>query len=177
MLTKDSMKKIVLFVVTAFFTLAVHAAPAAKPTDAMLEELFKLTKVEQMLDPIYDGLEQNMRMSLDQFFDTKTLNAEQKKILKLAPKRFVNVMRNEFNWERTKPMVIGIYRETFTIEEVIAMIEFHRTPEGQSIIDKMPKVMQATMLENQKMLKEFMPRLMEEMSNIKKEIDDLRQPQ
>ena len=84
MLTKDLMKKIVLFAVTAFFTLAVHAAPAAKPTDAMLEELFKLTKVEQMLDPIYDGLEQNMRMSLDQFFDTKTLNAEQKKILKLG---------------------------------------------------------------------------------------------
>lgn len=176
-LVKDAMKKIVLFVVTAFLALAMHAAHAAKPTDAMLEELFKLTKVEQMMDPIYDGVEQNMRMTLEQFFDAKTLNAEQRKVLKAAPTRFVNAMKNEFNWEKTRPMVIGIYRETFTVEEVIAMIEFHRTPEGQSIIEKMPKVMQQTMLENQKMLKEFMPRLMAEMGNIKKEIDSLRDPQ
>jgi len=42
-------------------------------------------------------------------------------------------------------LIAPIYQRNFTAEEVVAMSEFYRTPVGQSMLAKMPVVMQESM--------------------------------
>jgi hypothetical protein len=46
-------------------------------------------------------------------------------------------------------LVVPIYERYFSDEEIGAMLDFYRTPEGQSILSKLPVVMQESMAAGQ----------------------------
>ena len=51
--------------------------------------------------------------------------------------------------EELNELVIPIYEKHFTEAEIVAMLEFYRTPVGRSIISKMPIVTQESMVAGQ----------------------------
>ena len=54
-------------------------------------------------------------------------------------------MARQADWQELEDMVIPIYVKHLTAEEMDASIAFYRTPIGQSILQKMPAVMQESM--------------------------------
>ena len=140
-----------MFVIRKFmlFVLLLSAswsACAAQASAESIDTLLRVTKVERLLESLYANMEAVMRQALAQSVEGKTLTPEQKRFLDNAPRRYVAVMRDELSWESLKPMYVEIYRENFTQEEIDGLIAFYKSPTGQAFVDKMPAVMQQSML-------------------------------
>ncbi len=154
------MKKLLMATSLAACSLAAVAAP---PSDASIEQLLLLTKSEALLDSVYGNLENNMRSTMAQFTAGKELSAEQKRTLELAPKKFAEVMRQDFNWPMLKAVYVKIYKETFDQDDIDGLNAFYIGKVGQSFVTKMPEVMQKSSVAVQQMMVPLMTKLGEAM--------------
>jgi hypothetical protein len=136
------MSKFILFLASLVFTASVHAAPAS---DASIDTLLTITKVERMLDGMFASLDPMMRQMTAGMLKGQKLSTGQQRSLDNMMTKMTAVMRDEMSWANMRPMYLQIYRETFTQEEVEGMIAFYRTPVGVATIDKMPAAMQKSM--------------------------------
>lgn len=68
-------------------------------------------------------------------------------------------MQEQLGWEQFEPMMVNIYNKHFTEEEITDMLEFYRSETGQSILNKMPVVMQESMVTSQAMAQRLMPEI------------------
>jgi uncharacterized protein len=154
------------------FALARHAlaacllaaslgASAAPVSDESIETLLELTHAESLVDTVYASVEQMIRQGMNQALQGKPLSAEQRTFIDGIPARFAAVMREEFNWQKMKPVYMQLYRETFDQAEIDGLIAFYRSPAGQSFIAKMPKVMQKSMVVVQEQMRAMMPKIQE----------------
>jgi hypothetical protein len=123
-------------------SLAPLCAAAAQPSPDSVEALLEVTHAEAMLQTIYSGIEQNMRLGMKQATAGRPVTDEQRHVLDAAPAKFVEVMRQELTWARLKPIYVDVYRDTFTQEEIEGLIAFYRSPAGRAYIEKTPLAMQ-----------------------------------
>jgi hypothetical protein len=121
------------------------AARASEPTADSVQQLLAVTKTEALMDQMYGHFEQAMRAGMQQAMAGKRLTAQQQAIVDAAPAEFAAVMREEFSWAKLQPLYVGIYRESFTQDEIDGMLAFYATPAGRAVIDKMPQVMARSM--------------------------------
>jgi hypothetical protein len=137
------------------FAVAFNAS-AEVPSDAQLDELFRVTKVESLLMDTSNQLEGNLKagvqQSLSQAQIPPALVPEVNKLIDATLPKFVQRSQEQLSWANMKPKYAQLYRETFTQQEVVDMIAFYNTPSGQSVISKMPAVMQKIMVMTQQMI-------------------------
>ncbi len=133
---------------------ATAAAPsfAATPTVESVDALLQVTHTQNLLESLYGNMEQTMRQTMQHMSAGQNLNDEQKRVLESTPKKFAEVVRQEFTWDKLRPVYINIYQESFTQEEIDGLIAFYRTPAGDALVKKMPLVMQKSMAAMQGML-------------------------
>lgn len=117
-------------------------AQAAEPTAESVEELLRVTQSESMVEALYGQFEGGMRAGMQQAVAGQRLSEKQQSILDNAPREFAAVLREELAWAKIKPVYVGIYRESFTQEEIDGMLAFYKSPVGQAFVRKMPQVMQ-----------------------------------
>jgi hypothetical protein len=72
-------------------------------------------------------------------------------------KRMAEWMQTRLSWEKMKPLYVKIYSETLTEEELDGSIAFYRTPVGQSLLKKMPLIMQKSMSSVQGLMGDMIP--------------------
>ncbi|MBD9370535.1 DUF2059 domain-containing protein [Xanthomonas sp. XNM01] len=106
---------------------------AAAPTDAQLQRLFELTRVEQEYQAFIPQFEQMQRdLALraipDDASPERIAAAEREMASTQAD------IRRIMAWERMLPMYLDIYRRTYSAEDVAAMITFYESPAGQRVI-------------------------------------------
>lgn len=157
------MKKLLAALALSFTALGCLAAP---PSDESIRTLFKVMKAESLLDSVYANLEPAMRQGMAQAAAGKTLNEEQKRVLERAPQRLSEVLRSELSWAKMEPMQIAIYRDSFDQAEVDGLIEFYKSPLGQSFVNKMPMVTQKAMTAMQVYMQQVMPRIRAAMEEV-----------
>lgn len=68
-----------------------------------------------------------------------------------------NMVVELLSWDHFKSDIIQIYAETYTQKEVDDLIEFYRSPTGQSSIDKMPEILNKTRLLMQQKFQTILP--------------------
>ena len=61
-------------------------------------------------------------------------------------------VREALAWDKLQPLYRDIYRQTFTGDDMDAMIGFYSGSAGQKLLDKMPQLMQNTMTAMQKVI-------------------------
>ncbi len=116
--------------------IAAPVTPAiAAETDSKVERIEQLLELTnsgdldiQMMEIMIDGFRQSMPEVPDEWWD-----------------RFME----KVTVEEMDALLVPIYERNFTDAEIDAMIAFYETPEGQSMIAKMPTVMQESMLSGQ----------------------------
>lgn len=128
---------------TAF--LVATAAHAAPPSEASIDELLAVTRVQRMLDGMFVNMDHVMRQSMASAVGNRPVSPEQQRVLDAAPGKFMEVMREELSWARMRSLYVEVYRDTFTQEEVDGLLAFYRTPTGAAFVEKMPVVMQKSM--------------------------------
>lgn len=149
------MKKLVALLALVAST----AAFAAPPSKESVETLLALSKADQVLEAIHGNMEQSMRQGMQAAAGNKTLTPEQQKLLQTLPAKMTEFLRQEMSWAALKPLLVGVYVETFDQEEIDALTQFFRTPVGQRYIDKQPVVAQRSAAAAQQLLLPLVPKL------------------
>ena len=147
------MKRMLMAIAISGATLLAHAAPA---TPQSIETLLALTQAEKILDGVKPRVFAMVKTTIDGVFDGRKPSDEEQKVLDAYVAKSTQIIGETVTMERLKPIYIKLYTEYFTEEEVEALTAFYRTPAGQSLITKMPQLMQGLMVS--------MPALMEPMS-------------
>ena len=169
------MKSWIAAIVLALASLPVFGAG---PTDASLERLLAVTRSESLIDSMQGQVEQMFRQSMAQGMKTAgpggKLNDAQQRIVDELPGRFAALMREEMSWTRFKPMMMTVYRESFSQEEIDGLIAFYESPLGKLMIERMPVVMQRSMELVQADMKTTLPKLEALMKDTMRRLQEAR---
>jgi hypothetical protein len=86
-----------------------------------------------------------MENSMKQALSGQPVTPAQQVVLDDMRKQMGALLKEELAWEVFEPLMIDVYLNTFTEEEVQGMLQFYRSPAGRAVVTKMPAVMQASM--------------------------------
>lgn len=146
-----------------FAVLALPAALAqgAKPTAASVKQLFEAMHSSSMVDSYMKQVETTMHTAVQQASAGKTPDARQKKIMEDLQTRIMALVKEQLNWTDLEPIMIEVYRDTFTQHEIDGMLKFYRSEAGQAAINKLPTVTQESMARIQGRVNALTPKIME----------------
>ncbi|MGN5764937.1 DUF2059 domain-containing protein [Acinetobacter calcoaceticus] len=162
------MKKLfITLILGTIISIPAFAQPASKGS---VKELLKITKSEQFLGQMSPQINNMMHSSIEKLTRGKKLTTKQELALVNYSQELGKIMQEELTWAKLEPEMIKIYAEEFTQEEVDGMIQFYKTPVGQSTIDKMPIVMQKSMQVGYKQMDAITPKIMQAAEKFAKEM-------
>ncbi len=151
------MKKIIAILGICLASTAAFAE--TKPSDASLDELLTITDSQKLVDGMWPQVEGMMNNAAQQALGNTTLNSEQQKVMQDSNAKVAAIFKEEFSYEKMKPMMISIYKESFSQDEVDSMIKFYKSKAGQAVVKKMPLVMQSTMTNVQTQMSTIIPKI------------------
>ena len=162
------MKNVLLVHILCSLSLLAHADGTKRET---VEELLRLTNADAIIDSAYaqtDQVLQNMGRQLG-------IRPSEQAIFDRFTSRVAEQMRKEMTWEKMKEPMIQVYMKHYTEKEMQDMIAFYSTDTGRSMVQKMPAVMQDSMLVSQQLLMEFMPQVQTLSRELRQELEAERQ--
>ena len=145
---KKKMKLKTLLLPVAALALCANAF-AAPPSDASLERLFEVQKMDALLYQSFQSMEGIVLSDPNVQKFLKDAPEDKRPQLEAVLKKYANQSIAEINTPQVraqlrKATMEGI-KTVLTQEEVDALIGFYGTEVGQSILDKMPRYLEATM--------------------------------
>ncbi|XZG69648.1 DUF2059 domain-containing protein [Chitinibacteraceae bacterium HSL-7] len=141
--------------VSALFGLSAVLAHAAPAKDATIEKVLKLSNADAMIDSVANQIEPMMQRQMTMALGERV---DQAVVDRLA-RDMQAVFREEFSWDKFKPVIMRIYRDTFTEEELQGLAGFLESPAGQAYVAKMPQAINASMKASQDLVSAAMPRI------------------
>lgn len=124
----------ILLLVMAIIALSV-LSPVAYGDEAsqkaIVEDLLRTMKADQVAKPIFD----QMRLMMEQQFAQTGAPEDMRPILKKYTDKLVDIMEQSLGWQNIKEDMIGVYVHSFTEDELKGMLAFYRSPVGQSVIN------------------------------------------
>ncbi len=158
------MKKIAMLVMAlfAFVSVATAAEPAADAAKnkELAEKLMTTMKISETMTR---SLEMGKKIQLSMM--AKRLKGQELQNMEELNRMMMDLVSKELNWEKLKVPIINIYAESFTAEELEAMIKFYESPVGKKLLEKQPEMQQKTM----QLMQTIMMKLMPEMEKIAKD--------
>ena len=153
--------KLVMTLVLAVGASQAAYAQDAKPAEASIRQLFEVMHSSNLLDAYLTQIDGTVRASMQQVLAGQQLNAKQKKILEDMGREIGSLVKAELNWSAIEPVMIEVYRNTFSQHEVDGMLTFYRSEVGQAVIAKLPTAMQKSMTSIQGHVKTLTPRIVQ----------------
>jgi uncharacterized protein len=134
-----------------------HADDASKR--AKVEEMIRITKMDQMMSQMMDKMSERMKALTSKQTASLNMTAEQRKVFDDYQAHIHQIMADSVSWEKIKPLIIDAYSETYTDEELDGILTFYRTPAGQALIAKSPQLVAKTMDLVQKQMLDIQPKI------------------
>lgn len=134
-----------------------HADDASRR--AKVEEMISATKMDQMMSQMLDQMSERMKTMTSQQTANLNMSADQRKVFDDYQAHINQIMADSLSWDKMKPLIITLYSETYTDEELDGILAFYRTPAGQALIAKSPQVLAKTMDLVQKQMLDVQPKI------------------
>lgn len=137
----------------SIWALPARAQEAQSPADdARIDRLLEVTRAREMLDATLPQIEASQQQMLAQMTAGRELDAAQRQRIDALLASSSSAVRRALSWENLAPVYRDIYRQTFTGEDIDAIIAFYESPAGQRMLEKMPALMQNTMTAMQRLI-------------------------
>lgn len=138
-------------------------AQAAPPSTAQIERLLQVMEAQKVIDQMIPAMMQQSNAMLDrQLASTQASDADKARAQRMMAAQ-ESSLREMLAWNNLKPVYVRVYADTLSAEEVLAMTRFYESPEGRSVMQKMPQVIQRTMQEMQPLAQAAMQKMMAEL--------------
>ena len=135
----------VLLALFLFAPLAVHAQETAGSKQAKVEELLQLTHMDRLMSQMLEQMTTRMKTSADQQAANLHFTPEQKTIYDDYQQKLNQLLAGYMSWDKMKPVMVQVYAETYTDDELNGILNFYRSPAGQAMVAKSPQLMNKTM--------------------------------
>lgn len=161
------MKAIVVGLVTALLAAQVTlAADTAASTDtraseASVRELFRTMNTRGIIDSARAQTESSSGAMLGAALTGRQLNEQQRQILRDGQQQIMALVSEQLDWNTLEPLMVEVYRDHFTQQEIDQMLKFYRSPAGQMVIAKLPAATQDMMQKIQGRIQALGPRIAE----------------
>src|SRR5207237_3269783 len=123
--------KLVVTLVFAVFASQAALAQEAKPSEASVRQLFEVMHSSKLLDAYMTQIDTTMRASMQQALAGQQLNPKQQKILDDMGRQIGSLVKAELNWPAIEPLMIDVYRNSFSQHDVDGMLASARSEAGQ----------------------------------------------
>lgn len=153
------MKKLLTVIILglAVMSSTVQAAP---PSSAQIERLLQVMEAQKIVDQMIPAMMQQSRMMVEQnLAKSDTSEADKARANQVMASQEAS-LRAMLSWTNLKPVYLRVYSDTLSAEEVLAMTRFYESPEGRSVMQKMPQILQRTMVELQPLTQSAMEKMM-----------------
>ncbi|WP_407908650.1 DUF2059 domain-containing protein [Lysobacter claricitrinus] len=150
------MKRIALALTLAVLTPIAHAAP---PTPQQVDALLTAMDMPHMIDGLMTQMEASMQQVALSSLPADVSDADRARLRDFMAREQV-VVRQDMTWAKLEPIYRSIYTEVFSADEVTAMTRFYASPEGHSILQKMPQATGRSMEALQPTMQATMQRVM-----------------
>ncbi|RUS67619.1 hypothetical protein CUZ56_00094 [Saezia sanguinis] len=130
------------------------------PSDASIRQLLQVSNAQGALANSQD-MQKDMLTQLTQQLQviSPQLNNKQRAILDQMVNDLAALIGKYTSWERLEPVMLSIYQQVYTQEEVDALIAFYSSPTGQSVAQKIPQLTSLTTQVMQEQMMEMIPEL------------------
>jgi len=131
------------------------------------EEVLLLMKVDEMMNPIINQIQQNQLRQLQQ----SNMSAETYEIAKKHTQRIFDLLLRELHWEKWKDDSINMYTSVYSEVELKELIEFYKSPLGRKMVEKTPFLTQQSLQMSQKIMKRVAPEIQAISNEMKNELN------
>ena len=155
------MRKIALCAAAMSLSAAAFAAP---PGDASIDELIHTTRMREQTNAMLQNMEKELAESTRMFASMSGVKQDpaRNKRMQNMQRQMAQILREEMAWENIQPIYRQIYKESFTQEEIDGMLAFYRSPVGQTMLQKMPQVLERSMqISRERLLPRVAQRMMQ----------------
>ena len=134
------------------------AVPAASSTDEKITlsiELMRLMNVDQTMQ----SMQGQLRGMLEQQFESYSTCDAATPVVREFSDALTDRMMGYLTDESLKVDIAAIYADVFTVDELRGIVDFYHSPLGKKMMERMPELMQKTMLITQDRVKSMTPEL------------------
>jgi hypothetical protein len=160
-----------LIVVLLVLLLANLHANESSEKKVAAEKMIDLLKLETMYKQVITGLFENEKSKIASELSIETPEESDEVMQKI-----LDAVTQTFVWEDVKAVMVEVYAEAFTPEELKALSDFYQTPIGQNFIQKQPQVSLSTMKKMQVMVQKVTPELKKSIDAIVNEYQEKHPP-
>ena len=162
-----------------FYTsITAYAAPA---TSEQIAQLMKITDVEKITQDSFKQLkpmfQEQADISVKSYLKKDKLNVQEQQIANEFADKIYQYALASADLKNLQPLIEKVYLDVFTSEEIQAQINFYSSPEGQSILKKMPLLTQKMIEITNSQLQQSMTSAETEFSDINKKLEALKKNQ
>ena len=125
---------------------------------AMAEELLNLANMQGTMEKSFAMIKQMMPAQMEKMKQA-TGQTNMPSCVSSQTTKMMDMMAQEYSWDKIKGDFITLYVETFTEDEMEGVIAFYKSPAGQAFIKKQPELMRRSMELSQKMMMRIMPKI------------------
>ncbi len=142
-----------LTVVPVFALISCGLFGADMTREAKAEKILDLTNARAMQEQVLGQMKQMMAQQIG------NLPPDQKEKAAANQTRILEMVASRINWDKIRPMMVKIWSETFTDQELDGILAFYESPAGRSMIQKMPALMMKSMQQMQGIMAEMQPEI------------------
>jgi hypothetical protein len=158
-----------ILVLLIVFCVGAYAADNP-PSEASIKQLLEVSHAHKILDATIGQLDGYMKQAMQQATQGRQVTPEVKKNIDKREAEMVSILKETLDWKKLEGMYVRVYQKTFTQSEVDSLIAMYQTPGGQTLLTKMPLVMQNTMTEMQDLMRPMMQRIQKMQQDVASEI-------
>ena len=126
--------------------LAVNISAFAEvPSDSSIKELLAITDGKNLIEQSMTQTDFYVKQAIYAALKGKEITPELQQIIDESSEEASFILKNEMSWAKMEPDLIQVYRESFTQSEIDGLIQFYKSDLGETIIKKMPIVMNKNM--------------------------------
>lgn len=152
------MKKLFVSALLLICGSAAAAPSAAKPVDEKIMLSIELMQIMNF-DKTMQSMQGQMRGMMEEQFKSYAACEAAQPVLEEFSGRLTDRMMGYLTDEELKVDIAAVYADVFTVEELRGVVDFYRSPLGKKLVERMPELMQKSMVITQDRMKAMMPEL------------------
>jgi uncharacterized protein len=147
-----------LLALVATLALQPAFAQSPQPSEKSVLQLLQVMHTHQIFLDAGAQMDATMSKSMKAAMQMQ-VNPEQEKIVDEYQAKVVAIIKESLSWSTLEPTLVQAYQNTFTQDEVNAMLKFYDSPLGQSVGAKLPTVNQQMTQLTQQRVQDVIPKV------------------
>jgi hypothetical protein len=170
------MKRIALALLFSLAVLPAAYAQAPTSKQAKIEELIRITKLDQLMGQMSQQMTARMKQTAAQQSARHAFTPEQQKAVDDYIAQIEKITQSAVSWDKVKPTIVQVYSETYTDQELDGILAFYHSPSGQALVAKSPQLMTRTMQLVQSQMGEVQPQIQAANDEFSRKMKELSGP-